>query len=228
MWWIVIVIIVAIVILLICYYKTGKNTDLSEVDDTIREEMEKVISEPWVSQHPLYIPPVVVEPEDIEIVVEDIEGAEGAEEEPVYCIPSDYVQQYDDGFTEYVQPKRSKGETICWQFLEKHFGVPFIRARPKWLRNPKTGYLLELDCYNEGLKLAVEYNGEQHYVWPNFFNVTYQSFLDMVGRDAAKRSICEEMGVYLIVVPYTVKHKDIEEYILQKLYGPGGQRGQRN
>ena len=55
----------------------------------------------------------------------------------------------------------SKGELKCRQFLNKYFNKPFIKVRN--LYNPVTHQYLELDCYNEDLKLAVEYQGQQHY-----------------------------------------------------------------
>lgn len=45
--------------------------------------------------------------------------------------------------------------------LQQMFQVPFVKARPAWLRNPATGRPLELDAYNAALKLAVEFHGIQ-------------------------------------------------------------------
>ena len=59
--------------------------------------------------------------------------------------------------------KISKGEQKCKETLEKIYGKEFLCVRPDFLRNPETNRKLELDCYNEELKLAVEYNGIQHY-----------------------------------------------------------------
>jgi len=55
----------------------------------------------------------------------------------------------------------SKGETECRRVIESIFNKPFNKARPDFLRNMVTGgeYNLELDCYNNSLKIAVEYNG---------------------------------------------------------------------
>lgn len=120
-----------------------------------------------------------------------------------------------------IKPKKgrfiSKGERICCSTMEKIYGVTFKSIWPDWLRNPETGETLELDCYNEELRIAVEYNGEQHYKWPNFTNQTYTQFLNQVRRDKLKRELCDKNGVYLIVVPYKVSHEKIPEYITSYL-----------
>ena len=111
----------------------------------------------------------------------------------------------------------SKGERICTQTMENIYGVPFITIRPSWLRNPETGENLELDCYNDDLQIAVEYNGVQHYKWPNFTNQTQEQFINQVRRDEAKVEMCKRQGVYLIVVPYEVPHEIIPSFILSHL-----------
>lgn len=50
-----------------------------------------------------------------------------------------------------------KNESYCKAVLEEITGVKFRKCRPKNFKK------LELDGYNEELKLALEYNGEQHY-----------------------------------------------------------------
>lgn len=77
---------------------------------------------------------------------------------------------------------------------------------------------MELDCYNEELRLAVEYNGKQHYVYDKqrpAFGMKEADFDKMVKRDKLKKQLCEKHGVRLIVVPYTVR--DIPTYIDNKL-----------
>jgi len=112
--------------------------------------------------------------------------------------------------------KSSKGETRCRNWLEKKFGLEFPRMRPKWLKNPlsNTG-ILELDCYNEQLKLAVEYNGAQHYKYVKPFHSSPDKLLDQKIRDKIKKKLCEKNGVRLVIVPYNVKN--IEEYLNNKL-----------
>lgn len=113
--------------------------------------------------------------------------------------------------------KTSKPQMLCKKVMEQLYGRPFLELRPKWLVNPKTGKCLELDCFNESLSLAIEYNGIQHYIWPNFTGQTREEFLNQVERDSMKVEICRLRRVYLIVVPYTVKHKDIPTYICRRL-----------
>lgn len=119
------------------------------------------------------------------------------------------------------QPRRgrfiSKGERICCQTMERIYGVPFSTIRPNWLKNPETGENLELDCYNDELQIAVEYNGEQHYKWPNFTQQSQQQFINQVRRDELKLELCNRNGIYLIVVPYNVPHDRIPEYITSYL-----------
>ena len=109
-----------------------------------------------------------------------------------------------------------KKESICRQILEEIYGLPFPNSRPDWLKNV-TGHNLELDCYNEVLKLALEYNGEQHYVFPNFTNCSYKQFVAQQQRDILKQKLCKDHGVKLIVVPYTVKTSDLKTFILKAL-----------
>lgn len=109
--------------------------------------------------------------------------------------------------------RSSKGESICRQTLEDFYGVPFPRIRPNFLRNPETGRNMELDCYNSDLKIACEYNGIQHDVYPNWTGASKEEFIKQVQRDDLKRRLCQQAGVYLITVPYTIPLEEIAEYV---------------
>lgn len=115
--------------------------------------------------------------------------------------------------------KLSKGEMICKQVMEEIYGVPFYCVRPNFLKNPETGRNLELDMYNDSLKIAVEYNSSQHYVFPNTFHKTYEEFINQVRRDQFKVETCDKNGVYLITVPHNipVNYNSIKEYIQKHL-----------
>jgi hypothetical protein len=120
-------------------------------------------------------------------------------------------------YPENTNKRRSRGETICCKVMQNIYNKPFKTCRPNWLKNPETGHNLELDCYNEELKIAIEYNGSQHYKFPNSFHSSKEKFIQQVRRDKYKAKMCEKFGVYLISVPYTVPYENIEEYIKNRL-----------
>lgn len=112
-------------------------------------------------------------------------------------------------------PKFSKGEAECRRVLEQMFQKPFTSQRPDFLRNPVTGgnFNLELDCFNQELSLAVEYNGIQHYKYIPHFHRNHEHFMNQKYRDDMKRRLCKENRVTLIEVPYTIKIPDIYSFI---------------
>lgn len=109
--------------------------------------------------------------------------------------------------------RTSRPEELCRKTLEEHFGVDFPSCRPDFLKNPETGRNLELDCYNKDLKIALEYNGIQHYVYPNYTGQTYEEFVSQVRRDIFKIDRCDQNGIYVITVPYNVPDYKIKMYI---------------
>jgi hypothetical protein len=125
-------------------------------------------------------------------------------------------EQYPDTAN---QKKDSRGETECRRVLQQLFNKPFYKARPDFLRNPVTGghFNLELDCFESELRLAVEYNGCQHYKYVPFFHRNKEHFMNQKYRDDMKRRICTENGIVLIEVPYTTKIDDIRTFLIHEL-----------
>jgi hypothetical protein len=116
----------------------------------------------------------------------------------------------------------SKGELRTRSFLEQRFGVLFPKARPSFLANQVTGgkYNLELDCFNESLGLAVEFNGRQHYEFIPYFHRNKETFLNQKYRDELKAIYCKQNGIVLIRVPYNVE-KRLESWLDQELIKNG-------
>lgn len=112
---------------------------------------------------------------------------------------------------------RSKGEEICCKTMQEIYGLSFGNHRPDFLKNPETGHNLEIDCYNPHIKIGVEYNGIQHYVWPNYTKQSLEQFRNQLRRDKYKLEECDKNGYYLIRVPYTIKHRDIPNYIRDRI-----------
>ena len=117
----------------------------------------------------------------------------------------------------HMKPRKtaneSRGEQICRNILQVYFDKPFVSIRPDFLVNTETNVNLELDCFNEELNLALEYNGYQHYVFPNKFHKTLQDFEDQRRRDDLKVRVCERLSIYLIVVPYDIPYDRLPKYI---------------
>lgn len=107
----------------------------------------------------------------------------------------------------------SVGEATAIFIIQKYLGKQFERTR-KVLPSK-----LELDGFNEELKLAIEYNGVQHYSEnKHFFHKNGAGFEAQLERDAKKQQECDEAEINLIVVSYELKTFDaIRAYIESEL-----------
>jgi len=120
---------------------------------------------------------------------------------------------------EYMQhtPNDSKLELQTKFLIENIFNVPFYKVRPHFLRNEVTGYNLELDLYNDDLKLAIEVQGDQHYKFIPFFHRNKDAFRMQRYRDEMKKQKCMNEGITLIEIPYKVGEKGLKKYLLTQL-----------
>ena len=134
-----------------------------------------------------------------------------------------YLNRQHSGFRFKKKHKDSKGERMCRRVLENIFKKPFPKERPDFLRNNalNNNMNLELDCYNPELRLGVEYNGRQHYEFIPFFHKNKEAFHNQKYRDYMKKNMCKKNGIHLISVPYTVKIKDIPQFLIQKIKQKG-------
>lgn len=87
--------------------------------------------------------------------------------------------------------------------FETFTGKKFISIRPNWLKNPKTRCNLELDGYCEELKIAFEYDGVWHYKPIAGYGILKRQ----KDRDVLKDSLCENLGIRLIRIPYFMEDK---------------------
>lgn len=96
-----------------------------------------------------------------------------------------------------------KNENECRQIIEKLTGNQFIKERPKFLNK------LEYDGYCDDLKIAFEYNGEQHYEYIPFFHSGKRANLEKQKKhDLLKKELSHNNGVFLIVIPYHTEDKE--------------------
>lgn len=108
----------------------------------------------------------------------------------------------------------SKGERHTARVLRRLFPFHYFhKCRPHFLRNPLTGRCLELDFFCRKLKVAIEYQGRQHYEQVDQFQTNSQ-FHAQLYRDSLKRQICEQHGITLIEIPYSyISEEQIEHFL---------------
>ncbi len=102
-------------------------------------------------------------------------------------------------------------EKKCRSIFENIFDKKFLKNRK--VLNCR----LELDGYCDELKLAFEYNGEQHYKRHPYWHKKSGVFEKQQQNDRLKARLCEEKGINLIVIPYTENHR-LEEFIRESCF----------
>ena len=99
------------------------------------------------------------------------------------------------------------GERILREYFQQYFNKEFPNVRPSWLKNPKTNKNLELDGFNEELKIAFEHQGYQHYQNHH----TNKKLDEQIYRDKIKKKICEERGILLFIIPEIPRLTTLDE-----------------
>ncbi len=115
--------------------------------------------------------------------------------------------------------QESSGERLVNNILVSN-NVKFIRQY-KFIdcTNKKKGKgcrKLPFDFYIPTFNTCIEYDGRQHFD-PNAFFKGQEGLEKQQFIDGLKDEYCEENGIKLIRIPYTMKKEDIEPYILQEL-----------
>ena len=112
--------------------------------------------------------------------------------------------------------RKNKMEEICRDLFEKIYNKHFIKVKPDFLKN-KTGYNLELDGYNDELKIAFEYNGAQHYHYSPHFHKNLNDFEKQKEIDDLKQNLCIKNNIKLITIPYTLRESELYDFIKSKI-----------
>ena len=126
-----------------------------------------------------------------------------------------------------------EGEKKCRTILEYMFtGYKFSSVRPGWLSGLH-GKNLELDCYNEELKLALEKNGIQHEKLDMYMHrpknhrelspeelkqACEDNFKRYQENDRIKAELCDTKGIKLVIIPYKIgKIQQLKRAIHEKV-----------
>jgi hypothetical protein len=137
------------------------------------------------------------------------------------------LEKYEDLYNIPYVPiktvaKLSRGERNCINVINEIYpNHKFLKIRHPNIINPSTNRPLELDLYNEELRIAFEYNGKQHYQYIPHFHGDISNFNDQQSRDNGKIALCTANGIKLIIIPYTCDtKKKISNYIRRELNLP--------
>jgi hypothetical protein len=107
---------------------------------------------------------------------------------------------------------QSTGESLFRSRIELVLGKPFVKRRPSWLLSDK-GYRLELDGYNEELKMAFEFQGRQHFEYIQHWHKTKENFDTQVFKDKKKIDVLRSKGIKLFLPTYLLKYDDYDNFI---------------
>lgn len=107
-------------------------------------------------------------------------------------------------------------EERCRQCIEFIFETKFLNTWDIIKRQGKRN--LQLDGYNDNLKLAFEYQGEQHYHYKDVIAKTEkekkEQFELIQKNDHEKRQLCEQNNIVLIEIKYfNMKYKNDIDYL---------------
>ncbi len=104
------------------------------------------------------------------------------------------------------------GETLTKIVIEKITGKQFV-LQTFTIHNTT----INLDCYNDELKLALQYNNQSHYSTKSIEDLNI-----IISNDIQKINMCHHNGIYFIIIPYLINNCDIAKFIgyyFNKRYG---------
>lgn len=118
--------------------------------------------------------------------------------------PADVI--HGRSFCPKCSKSRSKGEILVSKILEE-LGLSFDMQ--KTIPNSRLRFDFYFELNNQ--KIAIEYNGEQHYKEVPIFEASLE---EQQERDSRKREYCKNNNIKLIEIPYWLKREEIKQLII--------------
>ena len=111
----------------------------------------------------------------------------------------------------------NKSENKLFFDLVNIFGIDAVVRQKtfKWLKNAKTGYHQYLDFYITTFNIAIELQGDQHFIQHRYWDKNEESFLKRAFMDINKKKMCDENGVKIY---YFAFNKKWDTFLNEKVY----------
>ena len=133
----------------------------------------------------------------------------------VYIMKSEWIKKYKTlckcDFIDYnllnLECENSKCEKICNEIMKELFPNEMfenIQQDVMSVSNKEIISSLQLNIYSENLKIAVEYNGPEHYEFIHWYHKNEKDFIKKKNKDISKNKLCIENGIKLINVHYSL------------------------
>lgn len=118
-------------------------------------------------------------------------------------------------------------EAIARWYLEQILGVRFPTTRlseviPNYSGTMHFDGYAEVTLNGKKFKTAFEYNGNQHYEFPNQFNKTLEKFMNQLEYDFKKEKIAINNDIILLIIPYTITPENMQDHIVKELESKTG------
>lgn len=121
------------------------------------------------------------------------------------------------------------GEAICRSCFETLFDAPFPSSKPRWLRYPPSGAILQLDGFNAVLGVAFEYQGQQHssVAGGQWLKHRAAQFRALKLRDSWKLRTCRKNAVTLVRIHAPTSLDAIPELVRRTVKAALARSGQK-
>ena len=111
---------------------------------------------------------------------------------------------------------QSISEKMFRCILEKVFNCSFPSCRPSWMKSDKMR-CLQIDGYNEELKIGFEYQGKQHFKFVPYFHKNIQKFERLQFLDKTKKHILEQKNIFMFYPIYKLKKENYLNFIYSSI-----------
>lgn len=110
-------------------------------------------------------------------------------------------------------------DDLIIEFPFGYITLKFLDEEVKLTKSELKSY--KFNTFPNHFKLAFEYNGLQHYIYPNYYHSSFKQFLSRVVNDLLKKHISMDNNIILIEIPYSIcpnmnNPKNIQNYIINE------------